>query len=99
MLEGAQGTISVTANIAPKKLALMAQAATSGDTENARRIDAELQGLHKNLFLESNPIPVKWALGEMGKIELGIRLPMTPFSDQYHGELREAMQQAGVINQ
>jgi len=99
MLEGAQGTISVTANIAPKKLALMAQAATSGDAENARRIDAELQGLHKNLFLESNPIPVKWALGEMGKIELGIRLPMTPFSDQYHGELREAMQQAGVINQ
>jgi 4-hydroxy-tetrahydrodipicolinate synthase len=99
MLEGAQGTISVTANIAPKKLALMAQAATSGDAENARRIDAELQGLHKNLFLESNPIPVKWALGEMGKIEPGIRLPMTPFSDQYHGELREAMQQAGVINQ
>jgi len=99
MLEGAQGTISVTANVAPKKLALMAQAATSGDAENARRIDAELQGLHKNLFLESNPIPVKWALGEMGKIEPGIRLPMTPFSDQFHGELREAMQQAGVINQ
>jgi 4-hydroxy-tetrahydrodipicolinate synthase len=57
-----------------------------------------LQGLHAKLFLESNPIPVKWALAQMGRIEEGIRLPMTPFSEKYHDELRAAMHLAGVIN-
>lgn len=98
MLEGAKGTISVTANIAPAKLSAMAQAAIDGDAETAKAIDEELQGLHAKLFLESNPIPVKWALAQMGRIEEGIRLPMTPFSEKYHDELRAAMHLAGVIN-
>ena len=98
MLEGARGTISVTANIAPAKLSTMAVAAVNGDVETAKAIDEELQGLHEKLFLESNPIPVKWALSQLGKIEAGIRLPMTPFTEKYHVELRAAMHQAGVIN-
>lgn len=98
MLDGANGTISVTANVAPRKMAAMSQAAINSEQETARTLDAELQGLHNKLFLESNPIPVKWALAEMGRIDDGIRLPLTPFSEQYHGELREAMRQAGVIN-
>jgi len=98
MLEGARGTISVTANIVPAKLSTMAVAAVNGDVETAKAIDEELQGLHEKLFLESNPIPVKWALSRLGKIEAGIRLPMTPFTEKYHVELRAAMHQAGVIN-
>jgi len=76
----------------------MAVAAVNGDVETAKAIDEELQGLHEKLFLESNPIPVKWALSRLGKIEAGIRLPMTPFTEKYHVELRAAMHQAGVIN-
>lgn len=98
MLEGARGTISVTANIAPAKLSAMAVAAVNGDAETAKVIDEELQGLHEKLFLESNPIPVKWALSQMGRIAPGIRLPMTSFSEKYHVELRAAMHHAGVIN-
>lgn len=98
MLEGAKGTISVTANVAPAKLSAMALAAIKGDAETSKAIDEALQGLHQKLFLESNPIPVKWALTQMGKIEAGIRLPMTPFSENYHDELRAVMHQAGVIN-
>jgi 4-hydroxy-tetrahydrodipicolinate synthase len=98
MLEGAKGAISVTANIVPAKLAAMAVAAVNGDAETAKSIDEELQGLHAKLFLESNPIPVKWALVRMGRIEEGIRLPMTSFSEKYHDELRAAMHHAGVIN-
>jgi 4-hydroxy-tetrahydrodipicolinate synthase len=98
MLEGAQGTISVTANVAPAKLSAMVAAAVGGDRATAKTIDAELAGLHEKLFLESNPIPVKWALAEMGRIESGIRLPMTPFSEKFHDELRAAMRQAGIAN-
>ncbi len=98
MLEGAKGTISVTANIAPAKVSTMAVAAVNGEADTAKALDEELQGLHVKLFLESNPIPVKWALVQMGKIEQGIRLPMTPFLEKYHDELRAAMHQAGVIN-
>ncbi|MEK9870523.1 MAG: 4-hydroxy-tetrahydrodipicolinate synthase [Gammaproteobacteria bacterium] len=97
ILQGANGTISVTANVAPAKMAALCRAALGGNADEARKLDAELQGLHRKLFLESNPIPVKWALAEMGRIEAGIRLPMTPFSEKFHGELREAMTQAGVI--
>ena len=96
MLQGAAGTISVTANVAPRLLARMANAAVAGDAAAAKEADARLAGLHEKLFLESNPSPAKWALAEMGKIENGIRLPMTPFSAQYHDELRAAMRQAGV---
>ncbi len=98
MLQGAQGTISVTANLAPAKLAGMAKAAVAGDRDTAAAFDTELQGLHQALFLESNPIPVKWALAEIGLIESGLRLPLTPFAAQYHDELRDAMRRAGVVN-
>ena len=96
MLNGGQGVISVTANIAPAKMHAMCEAALSGDRENALRLDGELQGLHKELFVESNPIPSKWALHEMGLIPPGIRLPLVPLSGEYHERVRKAMQQAGV---
>lgn len=98
MLQGAKGTISVSANIAPGQVAAMAAAAVAGDAATAKELDAPLQGIHEKLFLEANPIPVKWALAEMGRIDSGIRLPMTPFDGRYHDELREAMQTAGVVS-
>ena len=97
MLRGANGDISVTANVAPAAMRAMCDAALAGDSAKAAEIDARLAGLHSKLFLEANPIPVKWALAEMGLIEKGIRLPLTWFSDNLHQPLREAMQQAGVI--
>ena len=96
MLNGAQGTISVTANVAPAKMALLCKAAVAGKAEEANALNEPLTGLHDSLFLESNPIPVKWALLEMGKIKKGIRLPLTELSSEFHDELRQAMRQAGV---
>ncbi|MCY4531874.1 MAG: 4-hydroxy-tetrahydrodipicolinate synthase, partial [Gammaproteobacteria bacterium] len=98
MLSGASGTISVTANVAPAKMAAMCSAAVAGNREEAKSIDESLTGLHNNLFLESNPIPAKWALAEMGRIRKGIRLPLTELSSEYHDALRDAMRQAGVTN-
>ena len=97
MLLGANGDISVTANVAPAAMHAMCAAALVGDAARAAEIDATLAGLHSNLFLEANPIPVKWALAEMGLMSSGIRLPLTWFSEKYHGQLRLAMQQAGVL--
>jgi len=97
MLLGANGDISVTANVAPAAMHAMCAAALAGDAARAAEIDATLAGLHSNLFLEANPIPVKWALAEMGLMSSGIRLPLTWFSEKYHGQLRLAMQQAGVL--
>ena len=97
MLNGGRGVISVTANVAPAKMHAMCAAALGGDRKDALRIDAELQGLHKELFVESNPITVKWALHEMGLIPGGIRLPLTPLSGEYHARVRDAMKKAGVI--
>lgn len=97
LLRGGHGVISVTTNVAPKAMSDMCAAALAGDREQAEAINKPLTGLHKNLFLEANPIPVKWALAEMGLIPRGIRLPLTPLSQQYHQPLREAMQQAGVL--
>ncbi len=96
MLLGGKGVISVTANVAPGAMAQMCSAAIAGDAGRARAIDAALEGLHRDLFLEANPIPVKWALWEMGLIPPGIRLPLTPLSDSCHEPLRQAMVQAGV---
>ena len=96
MLMGGSGTISVTANVAPMKMAKMSKAALSGNFKLAKELDSELSGLHRDLFLESNPIPVKWALYEIGKIDLGIRLPMTEFAPEYHHLLRKSLSQAGV---
>ncbi|MGE4502670.1 MAG: 4-hydroxy-tetrahydrodipicolinate synthase [Thiomicrospira sp.] len=98
ILLGGQGGISVTANIAPKQVAQAYQAALDGEAEKARRLDAPLVALHHKLFVEANPIPVKWALAEMGYIKPTLRLPLTPLSEPYHEVLRTALTQAGVIN-
>ena len=97
ILRGANGDISVTANVAPASMHAMCAAALAGDAAKAAEIDATLAGLHQELFAESNPIPVKWALAEMQRIEVGIRLPLTWFSADYHAQLRSAMQQAGIL--
>ena len=96
MLLGACGVISVTANVAPQKMAEMCVAALNGDHELAKELNTELMLLHKRLFLESNPIPAKWALHTMGKIQPGIRMPLLPLDSRYHQEVKEAMQNAGV---
>ena len=98
MLAGASGTISVTANVVPAEMAKIYKLLREGKVDEARALDHRLLGLHQNLFLESNPIPVKWALMEMGKIDRGIRLPLTELSPQYHQAVRDALQQAGVVN-
>jgi len=97
ILMGAKGDISVTANVAPKKMAEMCRAAIAGDRETAERINAKLEALHRDLFVEANPIPVKWAVEQLGLIKGGIRLPLTRLSRQYHEMIHRAMQQAEVI--
>lgn len=97
MQNGAKGVISVTANVAPRKMHDMCKAALSGDHALAEKLNSELMGLHTQLFLESNPIPTKWALQTMGKIKAGIRLPLLPLDSKYHQEVKKAMQTAGVI--
>ena len=97
MLQGGHGVISVTNNVAPKQMAAMCMAALTGDRQRALELNAPLTGLHDKLFVEANPIPVKWVLEKMGLITGGIRLPLTPLSIQYHEELRVAMKQAGVM--
>ncbi len=94
---GGHGCISVTANVAPRQMHEMMTAAARGDLGSAAEINRRLEPLHETLFLESNPIPAKWALHEMGYVEQGIRLPLTVFSGQYHDRLREAMAFAGVV--
>jgi 4-hydroxy-tetrahydrodipicolinate synthase len=96
MLMGGDGTISVTANVAPAQLAEVTRLALAGDAEQARALDARLHALNEALFLESNPIPVKWALADMGRIEHGLRLPLTQFSDRHHEAARAAMREAGI---
>ncbi|HEY6281209.1 MAG TPA: 4-hydroxy-tetrahydrodipicolinate synthase [Burkholderiales bacterium] len=96
MLFGGQGVISVTANVAPKLMHEMCVAALKGDLAAARSINNKLFDLHKNLFVEANPIPVKWAVAQMGLIESGIRLPLTPLSAAHHETVRNAMRQAGI---
>ena len=97
MLLGGQGVISVTANVAPGPMHRMSVAALAGRRAEAEAIDATLAGLHKALFVESNPIPVKWALAEMARIGTGIRLPLTWLSEAAQPAVREAMHQAGIL--
>jgi len=97
ILRGANGDISVTANVAPAAMHAMCAAALAGDAARASELDAKLQGLHDKLFVESNPIPVKWALGAMGKIGPGIRLPLTELSAEYHDMVRDALREAGIL--
>lgn len=96
MLFGGQGVISVTANVAPKLMHEMCVAAFKGDLATARSINNKLFELHKNLFIEANPIPVKWAVAQMGLIASGIRLPLTPLSEAHHETVRNAMRQTGI---
>ncbi len=98
ILLGGKGVISVTANVAPKQMHEMCAFARAGDENKAREINERLMGLHKGLFCESNPIPVKWAVKEMGLIKEGIRLPLTPLSARHHETVRQAMRAAGVIH-
>ncbi len=97
MLAGAKGVISVTANVAPRLMREMAAAALAGDRARTEALNARLAGLHQALFLESNPIPVKWAVHQLGLIPPGIRLPLTPLSESCQPAVRAAMQQAGAI--
>lgn len=96
---GAVGDISVTANVAPEKMARMCSAALHGDFDEAQRLNAELEPLHDKLFVESNPIPVKWAMQQLGRIEQGIRLPLTWLTETYHEEVRQALVSAGALTQ
>lgn len=97
ILSGAKGNISVTANVAPRLMHEMCAAALAGDRARTEAVNRQVAGLHKALFLESNPIPVKWAVGQLGLIPPGIRLPLTPLSEQFQPAVRAAMQQAGVL--
>ena len=97
MLAGFHGNISVTANVAPEAMARMCAAAIAGDGEAAAEIDAELAGLHRALFAEPNPIPVKWALAEIGLIPGGIRLPLVELDEMHHEDVRAALRAAGLL--
>ncbi|MDE2234079.1 MAG: 4-hydroxy-tetrahydrodipicolinate synthase [Gammaproteobacteria bacterium] len=97
MLAGGQGVISVTANVAPKLMHAMSVAACAGNRSQADILNQRLAELHKNLFLESNPIPVKWALTEMGRIPPGIRLPLTRLAPSHHDLLRNTLRSMAIL--
>jgi 4-hydroxy-tetrahydrodipicolinate synthase len=98
MFMGGHGVISVTANVAPRPMAEMCAAALRGDAARAREINDRLLGLHRRLFLEPNPVPVKWALEQMNKIDGGIRLPLVALSAQHHDAVRAALREAGALS-
>ena len=97
MLLGGQGNVSVTANVAPRAMAELCRAAIAGDAKGAREIHLRLLALHKQLFAESNPIPVKWALARMGRCGPTLRLPLVPLAESLHAPLEAAMREAGVL--
>jgi len=97
LLLGGHGVISVTANVAPKPMSEMCAAARRFDVPTARAINERLMGLHTKLFVEANPIPVKWALSALGLIQDEIRLPLSPLSPQFHGVVRAALVEAGCM--
>ena len=94
--QGGHGVVTVSGNVAPQQVATLCRLAAEGRKDEAKALDETLQPLNKMLFIESNPIPVKWAVSEMGLMEPHIRLPLTPFSAEHHGNMRSAMQVAGV---
>lgn len=96
LLAGGHGVVTVSGNVAPASMAALCALAASGDTAGARVIDDSLQPLNKALFVESNPIPVKWALQQMGLITGGIRLPLTSHAAEYHEQMRAALNTAGI---
>ena len=93
---GGHGVVTVTGNVAPRLMADMCRAQAANGSDMARELDRKLQPLNTAMFLQSNPIPVKWALAEMGMISAAIRLPLTPFADRFHDQMRQAMTQAGI---
>ncbi|WP_347331229.1 4-hydroxy-tetrahydrodipicolinate synthase [Marinimicrobium locisalis] len=97
MLLGGKGDISVTANVVPKAIAELCALAIEGRAEQARALNEQLMPLHNAMFVEANPIPVKWALKQMGRVQSGIRLPMTPLSERFHEQVSEALSNAGLI--
>ncbi len=97
ILLGGKGNISVTANVAPAMMARVCALALAGDALAARELNGGLSHLHQQLFVESNPIPVKWALQRLGRIEGGIRLPLTPLSREYRGALEQGLKEAGLL--
>ena len=97
MLAGGKGTISVSANAAPRLMHEMCAAAVAGDEETALQLDGQLRNLHAAMFVQSNPIPAKWAVCQQGLIGGGIRLPLVVLDDEYHGTVRAAMNTAGVL--
>lgn len=98
MLAGGKGNISVTANVAPRAMAELCKAAMAGDLKTAIAINNKVFPLHQKLFVEPNPVPVKWALAEMGKMPAGIRLPLVPLAAEYQETVRAALREAGVLN-
>jgi 4-hydroxy-tetrahydrodipicolinate synthase len=97
MLAGGKGNVSVTANVAPRGMAALCEAAIAGREDEAEKINEQLMPLHRKLFLEANPIPVKWALHRMGMIDDGIRLPLTRLHEKFHSEVEEALKSSGVL--
>jgi 4-hydroxy-tetrahydrodipicolinate synthase len=97
MLLGGDGVISVTANLAPRLMREMCDAALAGERDRAHAVNQRLDALHRDLFVQSNPIPVKWGAAELGLCQKGIRLPLTWLSDQFHERVRAAMGQAGLL--
>jgi len=97
ILLGGRGNISVTANIAPRAMHEMCSAALKGDVSTVKRLNNLLGPLNKLLFVEGNPVPVKWALAQMGRIPTGIRLPLVQLSTQFQAPLRAAMSEAGLL--
>lgn len=96
ILAGYQGVISVSANVVPRHVRAVVDAALARNYAEARKLDAALQVLHKSMFLESNPIPCKWALFRMGMMDRGIRLPLTPLAPQFHAQLDNALRTVGI---
>jgi len=97
MLCGGAGNISVSANVAPRAMADMCEAALNGQIARAVEINNRVLALHSKLFVEPNPVPVKWALAEMGKMPPGLRLPLAPLAAQYHDTVRTALREAGIL--
>lgn len=98
MLAGAAGTISVTANVAPALMHQMTSAALQGDAQTAQALDARLAGLHRELFCQPNPIPVKWCVAELGLAQPALRLPLLPLESAFVPQVRAALRDAGVIS-
>lgn len=97
ILCGAQGTISVTANIMPRTMHEMVEAAVKGDVQKAIALNNKMMPLNIHLFVEPNPVPVKWAMQELGQIESGIRLPLVPLNEKFHSVVRDALRESGVL--